>query len=178
MNCEGSGGDRRNWGHPGCGRLIRRTRQNGEVTTTAPADRPRIRDLVTARKVVLSFLLALAVVLLVVSFTSSREAPTVVATGGVEGVSPQPGEFALRQDRIRADLTDGMTGVLVIDGVEIPEDQLQRTPELGLVSYAPAPGNEIEELAPGEHQATVLFWDPQIGREAGSRSYTWRFQAH
>ena len=48
-------------------------------------------------------------------------------------MQPAPDELALRQDRIFVQLDDDYTGVLLVDGVEIPEDQTRppRRPEHG-----------------------------------------------
>lgn len=144
---------------------------------TAPAA-PATGRLVTPRRLLLSFLLALAAMGVVFAFTEGEDEPPVRTVAGVESVFPAQGQLVLRQDRIIADLRTGFQGVLQIDGVEIPEDQLQRTPELGIVQYTPGPGTETGPLAPGRHTARVVFWDATAGREAGTRSYTWTFQVH
>ena len=42
----------------------------------------------------------------------------------IEAVSPKPDSNTGLVDTVTVDLADRYTGVLVIDGVEIPEDQL------------------------------------------------------
>jgi hypothetical protein len=49
----------------------------------------------------------------------------------------------LRQAQIGIDLAPGWTGVLIINGTEIPEDQLTIIPELNQVFYQPADGKEV-----------------------------------
>src|SRR5258707_1208269 len=44
----------------------------------------------------------------------------------IQAVSPKPDELTSLVDTVSVDLADQYTGVLVIDGVEIPEDQLDR----------------------------------------------------
>lgn len=132
----------------------------------------------TVRRIVVSLLVAVGVAGVIFSFTEAESEPPTVTVPGVESVSPRPGDFALRQDRIIADLQSGFDGVLQIDGVEIPDDQLQRTIELGIVSFAPGPEKEFERLAPGRHVARVVFWPVSEGRGEDDRSYEWVFNVH
>src|SRR5918999_1722122 len=74
-----------------------------------------------------------------------RDKPELVDTA-VERVIPADGDLDLRQARIGIDLAVGYTAVLVIDGVEIPEDQLQRVEPLNQVFFTPGPGTEIGAL--------------------------------
>jgi hypothetical protein len=72
----------------------------------------------------------------------------------------------------------GYTGVIKLDGVEIPEDQLERIDALNQVFYTPGPEKETGALRPGRHTATVEFWQIGKTREEGTRSYTWVFNVH
>ena len=47
----------------------------------------------------------------------------------IESISPENGALAGLVDDVTVNLRDNLTGVLVIDGVEIPEDQLKRVQE-------------------------------------------------
>jgi hypothetical protein len=89
--------------------------------------------------------------------------------------SDSPG--VLRQAQIGVDLADGWTGVLLINGIEIPEDQLLRVPALNQVFFTPGEGKEIERLEPGDVSATAIIWRPALGetRENG-RPVRWRFR--
>src|SRR6187455_858387 len=44
----------------------------------------------------------------------------------IQAVSPEPNQITRLVDTVTVDLADQYTGVLVIDGIEIPEDQLTR----------------------------------------------------
>ena len=132
----------------------------------------------TLRRIVISLLVAVGVAGMIFAFTEAESEPPTVTVPGVESVSPQPGSLALRQDRVIADLQSGFDGVLQIDGVEIPDDQLQRTIELGIVSFAPGPEKEFERLAPGRHRARVVFWPVSDGRGDDNRTYEWFFNVH
>lgn len=140
---------------------------------------PAVRQpIFTLRRLVLSVLLALGVGGLIYAFSEGKSEVPKVTVPGVERVSPTAGTFALRQDRIVADLQTGFDGVLQLDGVEIPDDQLQRTIELGIVSFQPGPEKEFETLAPGRHRARVVFWPVSEGRGEASRTFEWVFNVH
>ena len=150
------------------------TGENEEVQALPAARQP----IFTLRRLVISVLVALAIGGVIYSFSEGESEPPIVTVPGVEAVSPRPDALALRQDRVIADLQSGFDGVLQIDGVEIPDDQLQRTIELGIVSFAPGPEKEFERLAPGRHRARVVFWPASEGRGDASRTYEWFFNVH
>jgi hypothetical protein len=97
----------------------------------------------------------------------------------IEAVSPLPGELTGLVDTVSVDLADRYTGVLVIDGVEIPEDQLQRVEGIQTVSFRPGPGKEFSQFRAGENTVTVKYWDGRLqDRPAnGLYSYSWTFKA-
>ena len=150
----------------------------------------RARGLFTPRRLVISVLLAVAGVALPYAFISSPEpAPPRMLDAAVRRVFPEPGRLEIRQVRVGAELVPGYTGVLQIDGREIPEDQLERPGELGtenapaglaalgVVAFTPGPGKEIEALSPARHCATVVFWQEGTDRDA-ARRYQWCFNVH
>lgn len=104
----------------------------------------------------------------------SNDGPDIPAE--IEQVMPAPGTTILSQADVGADLIDTYTGVLFIDGVEIPLDQLRIERALGQVVFRPGENKEITRLAPGPHRATIEYWPQDRDREA-SRSFTWQFRA-
>ncbi len=96
----------------------------------------------------------------------------------IESVIPAPGTGMLAQDDVGADLLDTFTGALLIDGLEIPEDQLRINRPLGQVSFRPGPGKDIARLEEGLHSATIIYWPQDRSREDAARSFTWSFRAH
>jgi hypothetical protein len=93
----------------------------------------------------------------------------------IDSVNPAPGEIL--QDAITADLRNDLTGVLVIDGIEVPEDQLDRVEPLGQVSFRPGPGKDVVRFQPGVHTVVVLFWEQGKARPASPESYSWTFRS-
>jgi hypothetical protein len=119
----------------------------------------------------------MAVNLVVVALTlvgRSEQGPPLPAE--IERVVPARNSVIRPQEDVGADLKDDYTGVLFVDSVEIPLDQLRIIPGLGQVSFRPGPGKEIERLTPGPHSATVEYWRQDQSREQG-RSFTWQFTA-
>lgn len=94
----------------------------------------------------------------------------------VDSVTPLPGELIRPQDTIQADLRAELTGVLVLDGQEVPEDQLDRVTTLGQVSFRPGADKDLEEFAPGPHNAVVRYWEQGKPRPARPQSYSWSFR--
>lgn len=96
----------------------------------------------------------------------------------VEQLVPPAGSPAvIRQARIGIDLVPGWTGVLQINGIEIPEDQLDRNEPLNQVFYSPGEGKEIERLAPGDVVVNALIWRNAAGEtRADARVVRWQFR--
>lgn len=130
------------------------------------------------RRLVLSLLVALGVAGIAFAFsrTETDEAPTF-SDVAVEAVFPGQGDLDLRQARIGIDLRSGYTAVLLVDGREIPEDQLERVEPLAQVFYTAAAGKETGALAPGRHCAAAVLWQVTRSR-ADSRRYSWCFNVH
>jgi hypothetical protein len=95
----------------------------------------------------------------------------------VERVIPADGSpVAVRQAEIGIDLAPGWTGVLIIDGTEIPEDQLRRVEAENQVFFQPGAGKVFEALPEGSHVVTAEFWRTASETRADARSLTWQFR--
>lgn len=121
-------------------------------------------------------LVALALAGIVVAFTSSRDekVPTIRDVA-VARVFPNEGDIHVRQDAIGIDLAADYTGILRLDRVEIPEDQLQHFDALNRIQWTPGLGDNAA-LDPGRHCATATYW-LKTETAQQSRSYTWCFTA-
>jgi hypothetical protein len=124
--------------------------------------------------VICLIVLNLGIVLLSQSDTSP-EGRTLPST--IDAVSPGPGELARLQDTITADLRDDLTGVLLLDGQEVPEDQLERIVPLAEVSFRPGPDQDLEKFEPGVHNVAVYYWPQGKERPANPGVYSWSFRA-
>jgi len=119
-------------------------------------------------------LVNLGIVLLDASDTSETG---IVLPSTVESVFPEPGSLARLQDTIVVDLRDDLTGVLVIDGAEVPEDQTERVVPLAQVSFRPGDDRDLTAFTPGSHAVTILYWKQGKPRPAQPGSYSWSFRA-
>lgn len=136
--------------------------------------------MITRRRVVITALLLFAVGLLWWATTQDAD-QSLEPEGGridsaVEQVVPGDGEAALRQSQIGVDLEAGWTGVLAVDGTEIPEDQLRRSEPLNQVFFTPGEGQVIEELDPGQHRASALIWRTESQTRDDGRTVNWSFR--
>ena len=94
----------------------------------------------------------------------------------VEGLNPLPNAQTVpNQSTITADLQFGMVGVLIIDGREIPDDQVNYVRATGELSFTPGDGQELARLPGGPIRATVIYWPEQGTRETNAREFSWPF---
>ena len=150
-----------------------------------PSGRPRRRS-----STVLPWILAGAGALvalnliLVAVYVGGRGDRAIDLPPEIESVIPAPDSVIRPQEDVGADLADDHIGIVLIDDVRIPEDQLTVRAALGEVLYRPGEGREIERLAPGPHRATVKYWPQDEAKDEAeadarglARSFTWQFTA-
>lgn len=150
---------------------------------------------VWGRRLLVAAVVVLAVGILVVT---GRRAQTTLpeGTGHAAVVSqfPAPDGRALRQTEVGADLRDGYDGRLTINGIAIPEAQMEgvldpTSPEAAEyegsqlrpnnrnhVFFQPGPGKVIEKLPSGTIRVTLTYFrdlQPSVGRG----TVTWTFEA-
>jgi len=143
-----------------------------------PTARPRRTPAHPWRWVIVAVVVIAALNLAIFGLSSSDTSPegrTLPST--IDSLTPPPGELIRLQDTIGADLRDDLTGVLLLDGVEIPEDQLERVVPLASVTFRPGPDQDLERFEAGEHTLTVLYWEQGKPRPANPDSYSWSFRA-
>lgn len=138
------------------------------------------------REVLPRFLLGLLVVGALVgvgfAFTLNEDPEEALAfPTEIESLTPAPDSPVVpSQSTIAADLAFGYEAVLLLNGVELPLDQLNRKQmaSLGFVSWSPGPGQEVRRLAPGRQCAGVVYW-PQGGAQAtDGKRYEWCFNVN
>lgn len=128
------------------------------------------------RRIVVVVAAVVAVGALVLAVTQSDTGPDTAVTNPqpVEQLIPGRGELEVRQARVGIDLQPGYTGILVVNGVEIPEDQLELVEGLNQVLYQPGEGKEIEAFEPGQVCVVATYWREVETRDDG-RSVRWCF---
>ena len=95
----------------------------------------------------------------------------------VDQLAPAPGSLAKPQDDIEVHLRNGLTGVLVLNGKRLPEDQQLIDPATSTIRFQPGEGREVSRLPAGTNNVTVLYWDQRQGAEPPNpKSYGWSFR--
>ena len=100
-------------------------------------------------------------------------APDAVRPPEIRRLIPDAGDLILSQGEVGADVPQGWTFRLSIDGTAIPDDQLESIPQLGQYRFKPRPGRVISRLDRGEHTARVEI-EPVAGGE--KVAYSWSFR--
>lgn len=148
---------------------------------------------------VASLVIAAFLVLIVLGFSAAVTGrDSMRLPDAIESIDPGDGDRVLRQTRIFVDLVTGYEAVLVVNGLEIPVvriDELSAAdgtaPEPGeqvvlppvaiydpgnaTIVFQPTEGAPIESLAQGPHEATVIFWRADEGRQR-AQQYSWTFR--
>ncbi len=127
--------------------------------------------------VVLVAVLAAANLGVILLMSADTSAPSQLGLPDtVESIAPARNSITSRRDTISVDLRDDLFGVILLDRVEIPEDQLSRVEELGLVSFRPGPDTDLTALSGGEHTVVVQYWPRADPRPARPASFAWTFR--
>jgi hypothetical protein len=141
-----------------------------------------------------SMVIAVGIVLVILGFQSSITGKKALALPPtIEDIDPVRGAVRVpAQTAVFVDLAAGYTGVLVIDGTELPTvdpndlkagpggEQVSLPPatiyERGnaTLTFVPTEGAPIEAFTQGTHTTTVIYWKVLESR-LRSRSYTWTF---
>jgi hypothetical protein len=133
-------------------------------------------------RIVAGLVVALAVglfTLAYLSFQDGSEDPILQSGDAdefVDDLIPQRNAQVVQQQTVGIDLIPTWTGVLVIDGTEIPQDQLQVTQEIGLIQYTPNEGQAVEQLLAGTNTVDAIVWPLAESRETAARTISWTFE--
>ena len=141
--------------------------------------RPRARKQIHPWRVVivvggLALVVSLFLVLGYNSDTSDQGKQAV--NSDVNQVAPAPGSLARPQDDIEVRLRSGLTGVLVLNGKRLPEDQLVIDNATSTIRFQPAEGREVNRLPAGRNDVAVLYWGQTQPEPAKPKSFGWSFQ--
>ncbi len=134
----------------------------------------------TRFKIVAAVVVALAGVLFYLAFTSLGDDEDPVLSAGdsqvVENLIPRRNAQVPQQSSVGIDLVVGWSGRLVVNGTEIPDDELVITPQLGLIEFTPGPTRTVEALDSGQNCVTAVIWRLQDGRGVNDRTIPWCFE--
>jgi|SRR5947209_8138526 len=125
---------------------------------------------------IIGVLLIIAVAGLVYAFSSSPRAPEEKTGNAVVRVMPPDGDLDLRQVQVGVTLAAGYSGNLLVDGIQVPEDEVHRVPALYQITLVPKPGGQFN-LGPGRHCASINYW-PIANPSQTRLSPPWCFSLH
>src|SRR4029079_3725944 len=150
----------------------------GSPTAVAPAKKQLFKHPGRVAIVAIALLVVFNLGIVLLNQSDSTPSGPAALPADIEAVSPAPNEITGLIDDVTVDLADQYIGVLVIDGIEIPEDQLERVVGIQQVSFRPGPDKAIRRLRAGAHDGRVTSWRGRlVDRPAKTFSYSWSFVA-
>jgi hypothetical protein len=93
----------------------------------------------------------------------------------VEALIPAPDSEVLQQVQVGIDLDNRYTGVLVVNGIEVPSSQTQRRDGTNQLFFSPGDDQVLEEWAARRNCVRAVVWPIAEGREE-SRNVDWCFE--
>jgi hypothetical protein len=133
----------------------------------------------TRFKIVAAAVVAVAAGLFALAFAALGDDEDPVLSEGdqrvVEDLIPRRDAQVPQQSTVGIDLVVGWAGTLVVNGVEVPEDELRVTSQIGLIEYTPGEGNTVEALQTGQNCVTAIIWRISDGRGVNDRTIPWCF---
>jgi len=134
----------------------------------------------TRFKVIATLVLTLAISLLVLAALSlgDNQDQGLSADNApvVDALIPAANTQVPQQSSVGIDLAVGWEGVLQINGVEVPEDELVVTPQTGLIMFMPGEGKTVEQFQTGRNCVTAIIWRIADGRGTADRPIPWCFE--
>lgn len=107
-------------------------------------------------------------------FIPSGDPETLPAA--VERYSPRDGDIVINPISVMIDVAPDYKVRFVIDGVPIPESQVDAIVEIGRYQFRPGPGKVIERWVPGDHTVVATWTGGIAGTDAGTLIWTFRVQ--
>jgi hypothetical protein len=150
------------------------------------------QPLFSVRRLVIVAILAAAFALLFYGFRDTGSAGGNDQDDAIQRLIPDRNDRVLRQAEVGAELKEGYDGRLAINGVAIPEEQMegvmtpeaqaQLPPELAgkgprpnnksSVRFKPGPGKAVTDLDTGAVELQLRYWSLEEGPE-NARTFTW-----
>lgn len=99
-----------------------------------------------------------------------------VLPDAVENYAPRDGDLVTNPIKVVIDLKPNYAATFVIDGVTIPEDQVDSIIETGRHQFTPGPGKVIERWTPGEHTVVASWMGGPADIDTGTLVWVFRIQ--
>lgn len=124
------------------------------------------------------WLLGLGVILVIAASVTAlaflgEDSDDTTHDAAIEQFFPTEGDKIFQQAPVGLDLEAGFDARLALNGVAIPEDQLDKTPALNLVLFTPGPDKEVEQYDQGQNCVVATFWP--LSDTAAVTSRAWCF---
>ncbi len=102
----------------------------------------------------------------------------VVVSGNpaIDALIPPRNAEVLSQDTVGVDLAPGYDARLVINGVDIPREQVRHQPNLNRFTFRPDKGKAIESLQAERNCVEAVYWPQEVG-PSDADTITWCFAA-
>lgn len=110
------------------------------------------------------------------TFSDTSDQGRQELSADVRQVRPAPGSIANPLDDIEVRLRSGLTGVLVLNGTRLPEDQLVIDNATSTITFRPADGREVSRLPAGRNDVAVRYWRQTEPEPPRPESFGWSFQ--
>ena len=127
----------------------------------------------TVRRCIIGALL-LVVAASIFGLTQLDSSTSDATTAIVQSVSPADNDKILQQEPIEIDLETGWDAKLTVAERPIPDDQIDRVPQQGKLTFTPGPGKAFEFFPAGQNCAEITYWQVRTGPEQSFR-HEWCF---
>jgi hypothetical protein len=120
--------------------------------------------------------LLLAANIWIIAGVSQRTNSEGTLPSAIEELIPKPGDLVSPEATIGINLRDDLTGLLKLDGTDIPLDEVVSQNTVGIITFSPGAGKQLTKFSQGTHRITVVYWPRRSSEAHGSLSYSWEFK--
>ena len=99
-----------------------------------------------------------------------------VLPSAVDRVEPADSDLLFGQPRLVLDMAPGYRATLVVDGIPIPDEQVNWTQATGLHVFEPGPGKVVVAWTPGFHSVEASWGGPPGAPDPGNLTWFFRVQ--
>ncbi|MGI9585859.1 MAG: hypothetical protein ACR2N7_09755 [Acidimicrobiia bacterium] len=92
----------------------------------------------------------------------------------VERYAPQDGDLVTQPIKVVLDLTANYAASFVIDGIAIPDEDVDSIVATGRHQFEPGPGKAIERWTPGDHTVVATWVGGPGSLDSGTVVWTFR----
>ena len=131
------------------------------------------KQMPVAIKIALVLLVLVAGGAILVASHETSQSQAQFDNGVVEQLIPNNGDKILQQDQVGIRLADGYTGSLVVNGLPVPDDQVDKVQALNEVLFQPGDGKVVQDWPAGQNCVVASYWKYETPADVSS--HTWCF---